>query len=443
MERPGKGSDRNGVGSNGEPLTVRRVRLDDLHADPANTNTHDELNLRTIRDSLREFGQVEPLVVHKGTNKVIGGNGRLTVMRDLGITEADVVDFDGDNVRATALGIALNRTAKTSTFDDTALSETLRALQSEDFPIEAAGFTDAEVDALLKGLADERLEGEEEPAGYSEPKAATAVDGRRPCVDVIYTFSCSDATCCVAHKSGLLYGVRSTDRACDRHPIAFIDNEFKSYDHDLHREVVAQFRPKYATVRDIMTRKQCREAGVEYYDLDQIMRWAEELEAHAENVIVIPKYDCLKDIPDRYVLGYSIPTSYGGTPMPIEAFAGRRIHLLGGSPKRQYQHWSAVPDDVVSVDTNYINMVSAHGRIDGVSFLRSTLGDDLLPDVPGSSAHLHDFGLVRLPNPFYVAFAINVGYYLALFSHRPEAPLDLDPDPDDADAAEFADAAGR
>jgi ParB-like chromosome segregation protein Spo0J len=170
MERHGKGSDRDGVGPGDEPLTVRRVRLDDLHADPANTNTHDGLNLRTIRDSLREFGQVEPLVVHKGTNKVIGGNGRLAVMRDLGITEADVVEFDGDNVRATALGIALNRTAKTSSFDDTALAETLRALQSEDFPVEAAGFTDAEVDALIGRLGDGRPEGDEveDPAGEWE-----------------------------------------------------------------------------------------------------------------------------------------------------------------------------------------------------------------------------------------------------------------------------------
>lgn len=137
------------------PYPVRMARLDELHADPANVNTHDELNLRTIRDSLKEFGVVEPLVVQKGTGKVIGGNGRLQVMRDLGITEVPVYEFEGGDVRATALGIALNRTAKTSTFDDEALATTLRALQSEDFPLEAAGYTDDELDALLNGLADE------------------------------------------------------------------------------------------------------------------------------------------------------------------------------------------------------------------------------------------------------------------------------------------------
>jgi ParB-like chromosome segregation protein Spo0J len=139
------------------PLTIVRVPIGRLHADPSNANTHDEKNLRQIRDSLREFGQVEPLVVQKGTGKVIGGNGRLEVMRDEGVHEVDVVEFDGSEVQARALAIALNRTAKTSVFDDTILAEHLRALQSEDFPIAATGFTDEEVDALLQSLGSKAL----------------------------------------------------------------------------------------------------------------------------------------------------------------------------------------------------------------------------------------------------------------------------------------------
>jgi DNA modification methylase len=139
------------------PLTIVRVPISQLHADPANANTHDERNLRTIRDSLREFGQVEPLVVQKGTGRVIGGNGRLEVMRDEGVHEVDIVEFEGSEVQARALAIALNRTAKTSVFDDTILAEQLRALQSEDFPVAGTGFTDEEVDELLQSLGDEAL----------------------------------------------------------------------------------------------------------------------------------------------------------------------------------------------------------------------------------------------------------------------------------------------
>jgi DNA modification methylase len=45
------------------------------------------------------------------------------------------------------------------------LAETLRALQSEDFPIEAAGYTDSELDELLNGLGDSLLGGQGEEGG--------------------------------------------------------------------------------------------------------------------------------------------------------------------------------------------------------------------------------------------------------------------------------------
>ncbi len=86
-------------------LSIRRVHLDSLHQDPANARQHGERNLDSIRASLQRFGQAEPLVVHKGTGRVIGGNGRLVAMRELGWEECDIVEVDVDEVTATALGM--------------------------------------------------------------------------------------------------------------------------------------------------------------------------------------------------------------------------------------------------------------------------------------------------------------------------------------------------
>src|SRR5580765_6129604 len=99
------------------PLVTRRVKLTDLHADPANARRHDERNLAAIADSIRTFGQVEPLVVQRATGKVIGGNGRLEVLRKQGATECDVVEVDVNDTQAAALGIALNRTAELAEWD--------------------------------------------------------------------------------------------------------------------------------------------------------------------------------------------------------------------------------------------------------------------------------------------------------------------------------------
>jgi hypothetical protein len=148
-------------------LEVRRVRLEELHHDPANARKHGPRNLDNLVASLQEFGQVEPLVVQKGTGKVIGGNGRLTAMKSLGYTECDIVEFDGSQIQAAALGITLNRSAEHASWDNSALAETLRALQEEEFDLEAVGFTDDEVDAMF---------GADQPAIADPPDDFNAYD---------------------------------------------------------------------------------------------------------------------------------------------------------------------------------------------------------------------------------------------------------------------------
>ena len=111
--------------------------LEALHEDPANARKHGPKNLEAIRGSLLEFGQVEPLVIQKSTRKMIGGNGRLGVMRDLGWTEAKVFEVDCDNAQAVALGIALNRSAELAEWDQDALDKLLATVKVDDADFQA------------------------------------------------------------------------------------------------------------------------------------------------------------------------------------------------------------------------------------------------------------------------------------------------------------------
>lgn len=113
-----------------------RVKLADLREDPRNARQHGEANLSAIRASLQRFGQVEPLVVRAGTREVIGGNGRLSVMRSLGWEEADIREIELSDAEAIALGIALNRTAELATWNDSVLREHLRSLAEGAFELE-------------------------------------------------------------------------------------------------------------------------------------------------------------------------------------------------------------------------------------------------------------------------------------------------------------------
>lgn len=147
-------------------MQLRLAPLDELKPDPKNARAHGEENLEAIERSIRSFEQVEPLVVQKGTGVVIGGNGRLEVMKKMGLTECWVVEVDVDDDRARALGLALNRTAELAEWDDARLAELLKGLPT-DVRCDV-GFDEKDMNALLASLAGPVVE-DEAPAPLPEP----------------------------------------------------------------------------------------------------------------------------------------------------------------------------------------------------------------------------------------------------------------------------------
>lgn len=94
------------------------------------------------------------------------------------------------------------------------------------------------------------------------------------------------------------------------------------------------------------------------------------------------------------MLGYSVPTSHGGTPLSVDLFRGRRVHLLGGSWRAQLDFLAALGDDVVSLDNNYIRKQAGFGSF-------------VYPD--GSSGGLTEDLHLGVANPRYTAAAISFG----------------------------------
>jgi len=158
-------------------MQVQRVPIDSLHLDPANARLHAGPNLEAIEASLRRFGQAEPLVVQAKTGRIIGGNGRLVAMKKLGWTECDVVQVDVDDLQATALGIALNRTAELAEWDPKTLSRLLEELRKED-ALEGIGYSTEDLDQLLADLAaQEPLRPVEDPGPGTPPECPVTRSG--------------------------------------------------------------------------------------------------------------------------------------------------------------------------------------------------------------------------------------------------------------------------
>ena len=142
-------------------MKIKTVAVNSISQDPANLRKHGERNIDAIVASLRKFGQQHPIVIDsKGI--ILSGNGRYMAAVKLGWHEIEVVESSLTGSSATAYAIADNRTAELAEWDTTALAETLRALQSEEFETDAAGYSESEIDALVEGLGSELLGADKE-----------------------------------------------------------------------------------------------------------------------------------------------------------------------------------------------------------------------------------------------------------------------------------------
>jgi len=371
--------------------TTERRKLSDLVPWPRNPRQIRKDEAARLSESLDTFGQVDTIAIGPNS-EVYNGHQRVNVWA---AEHGD--DFEVE-VRVASRELSEKEREKLTVFLHRG------AAGDWDFDILANEF---ELDELLEwGFEESDFQldwGEDDNRDLlGVPKDAKPNPRNLP-IDVIYTLQMADCTCCLAVQAGWKYGIQSAQyRLCPyvgqlsgRHKVEFIDNDYFHYDHAIHLAAVRDIRPKYTTALDVMTKEQCAQEGTSWQSLEKTLDEARELAEYAENVIVIPKYDCLDRIPAEFILGYSVPTSHGGTPLPVEAFKGRRIHLLGGSWKAQLAHMAALSDDVVSLDNNQVQKIARE------------FGSYVTPE--GETQQMQGVGYGYLTNVRYAALAMSFG----------------------------------
>lgn len=155
----------------------------------------------------------------------------------------------------------------------------------------------------------------------------------------------------LAIEAGWWYGFRSdNNHYAERFgPVALLDSHWQAakVDWPRHVAVAARLRPLLATVPDTMSTA----------EVDRTLRQAEQLAPHCATLLVVPKAaDIILQIPRQIagvpiILGYSVPTSYGGSELPLWDYLGWPIHLLGGNARRQLDC------------CRYLHVVSADGNL--------------------------------------------------------------------------------
>jgi len=168
-----------------------------------------------------------------------------------------------------------------------------------------------------------------------------------------------------AHDLGYRLGTRADQMETNRihktvdkgYSIDFVDNDFKNPNFDELFDAVKLLSPEYAVLPDVMGD----------ITLDDVLEWGSQLEDYGTNPIVVPKGDCeVKDIPMDWVVGYSVPSGYGSTEIPIEDCAGHQVHLLGGSHRNQIKIADEAQEygvEVISVDGNAFAKGASYGNL--------------------------------------------------------------------------------
>lgn len=110
---------------------------------PGNPNEGD---VPAIAESLETNGQFLPIVVEKGTRRILSGNHTVIAAAQLGWVEIDAVLVDVAEEQGRRILLAANRTREKARTNKDALAEFLSYLDGD---YSGTGYTDYDVEALL------------------------------------------------------------------------------------------------------------------------------------------------------------------------------------------------------------------------------------------------------------------------------------------------------
>src|SRR5262249_24890533 len=126
---------------------------------PSNARTHTRKQIGQIKDSIREFGFVVPLLVDDN-NVIIAGHGRHVAAEQSGLEQVPVVRVQGlSEAKRRALALADNRIAENAGWNREMLAAELPELADllvvEGLDISITGFAPVEIDQLTIDFEDD------------------------------------------------------------------------------------------------------------------------------------------------------------------------------------------------------------------------------------------------------------------------------------------------
>lgn len=137
-------------------MNIAKINISVLNPAPYNPRKDlkpDDPEYIKLKRSIQEFGYVEPIIVNKRNNVIVGGHQRYKVLKDLDYKEVDVVFVDLDDIHEKSLNITLNKIS--GDWDADKLEDLLREINLDDsIDTLLTGFDLSEIETMF-GSADD------------------------------------------------------------------------------------------------------------------------------------------------------------------------------------------------------------------------------------------------------------------------------------------------
>lgn len=127
-------------------MKIEKINIDDIKPYEGNAKLHPATQIEQIKESIREFGNNDPIAVDED-NVIIEGHGRYLALRELGFEEVEAIRLEGlTEEQKNAYRLVHNKLTMNSDFDMDMLE-----MELANIGLDMAKYNFAEIEEELEG----------------------------------------------------------------------------------------------------------------------------------------------------------------------------------------------------------------------------------------------------------------------------------------------------
>ena len=130
-------------------MNIEKANINELISPEWNPRQITDNEMQKLKNSIKEFGYIDLIIVNRHNNHIVGGNQRYLALKELGYDEVEVLYINEPNIaKEKAMNIALNKIS--GEWDQDKLDVILEEIQLSPIDITLTGFDEIELTNLTE-----------------------------------------------------------------------------------------------------------------------------------------------------------------------------------------------------------------------------------------------------------------------------------------------------